>query len=413
MSLKIKKCRNCKNNNFLKLFSLGKLAFTGKFSKNKNTQIKKDFLNLVICTNCKLVQIDRNFNSKYLYGKDYGYRSGINLTMTNHLKETANKLSILTKLKAGENILDIASNDGTLLNSYPKNSFTVGVDPIINKLSKFYNKRHLKINDFFSFKKLLQFKIKKKFKIITAISVFYDLKDPNSFLRDINKIIDIKNGIFLLEHADLYSIIKKNLFDTICHEHLTYYSSKIIINMARNNNFKVIDIERNNINGGSTRFYFAHKKSSYNEKKKKILRFLNDEKKTKLENVETFKKFYKKILRLKNSLNFFIDSLLKNKKIIHGYGASTKGNVLLQFYGIGRDKIKYIADRNIEKKNHYTPGTKIKIITEKKSRSLKPDYYLVLPWHFKKEILIREKKLIKKSTKFIFPLPEVSVEKCK
>ena len=183
--------------------------------------------------------------------------------------------------------------------------------------------------------------------------------------------------------------------------------------MAKNNNFKIIDIERNDINGGSTKFYFAHKESLYKEKKEKISRFLDSEKKLKLESIKTFKKFYKKILKLKTDLNITIDQIIRNKKIIHGYGASTKGNVLLQFYGIGRDKIKYIADRNIEKNNHYSPGTRIKIITEKKSRSLRPDYYLVLPWHFKKEILKREKKLLKKNTNFIFPLPQVRIVKCK
>lgn len=412
MSRKIKKCRNCNNNKFLELFSLGKIAFSGKFTNNYKTQIPKDFINLILCTKCKLVQIDRNFNSRYLYGKDYGYRSGINATMSDHLKKIANKLKIITKLKRGDAVLDIASNDGTLLNNYPKNIISIGVDPIIKKLSKFYNKEHIKIGDFFSARKIFQLKIKKKFKIITAISVFYDLKNPNSFLRDVNKIIDTKNGIFLLEHADLCSIIKNNLFDTICHEHLTYYSSKIIINMAKKNNFKIIDIERNEINGGSTRFYFAHKESIYKEKKEKISRALDFEKKFKLERSHTFKKFYKKILKLKTSLNFLIDKIKKNKKIIHGYGASTKGNVLLQFYGIGSGEIKYIADRNIEKNNHYTPGTRIKIISEKKSRSLKPDYYLVLPWHFKKEILKREKKLLKKNTNFIFPLPQLRVLKC-
>jgi NDP-4-keto-2,6-dideoxyhexose 3-C-methyltransferase len=412
MSHKIIKCRNCNNNKFKELFSLGKLAFTGKFPNKYETQIPKEYINLIICTQCKLVQLDRNFDSRYLYGKDYGYRSGINKTMSEHLKKIASKLKIFTKLKSGDAVLDIASNDGTLLNNYPKNIFTVGVDPIIKKLSKFYNKEHLKIGHFFSAKKILEFKIKKKFKIITALSVFYDLKNPNSFLSDVNKIIDIKNGIFLLEHADLHSIIRNNLFDTICHEHLTYYSSKIIIEMAKKNNFKIIDIERNDINGGSTRFYLAHKDSIYKEKKEKISEILLFEKKLKLESSDTFKKFYKKILKLKTSLNILINKITINKKIIHGYGASTKGNVLLQFYNIGNKNIKYIADRNIQKNNHYTPGTRIKIISEKISRSLCPDYYLVLPWHFKKEILKREKKLLKKNTNFIFPLPRIKVLKC-
>lgn len=411
MSYKLKKCRNCRKNSFKNLFSLGKLAFTGKFPNKIKTNVKKDFINLVICKNCKLVQLDRNFNMKYLYGKDYGYRSGINATMSNHLKNTALRLKNLTNLKKDDSIIDIASNDGTLLNNYPKDTFTVGIDPIIKKLSRFYNKRHIQIGDFFSAKKIFKKKIKNKFKILTAISVFYDLENPNNFLRDISKIIDKKSGIFLLEHADLYSIIKHNLFDTICHEHLTYYSSKIIINMAKRNNLRIIDIERNDINGGSTRFYFSHNDSLYKEKKEKISNFLKIEKKTKLENSDTFKKFFQKILRLKTSLNKSIDRIIENKKIIHGYGASTKGNVLLQFYGIGRKKINFIADRNIEKNHHFTPGTKIKIITEKKSRSLRPDYYLVLPWHFKKEILKREKSLLKNNVKFIFPLPEVKIIK--
>lgn len=411
MSKKLTECRNCKCNIFLDLFSLGKLSFSGKFAESQNENIPKDFINLIICKKCKLVQLDRNFNPKYLYGKDYGYRSGINKTMTNHLHETAIKIEKLARLRSGDCVIDIASNDGTLLNGYKKNLVLVGIDPIINKFSQYYKKNSYLVNNFFNAKSILKLNLKKKIKAITALSVFYDLKDPNKFLKDISVLIDKKSGIFLLEHADLYSIIKYNLFDTLCHEHLEYYSTKIILEMAKKNNLKIIDIERNNINGGSTRFYMCHQQSSYIVKKKKIKNFLTQEKRLNLESVETYKVFFLKIKKIRIKLKNILHKLHNKKKIIHGYGASTKGNILLQFYGINNKLIKYISDRNLEKNGKFTPGTKIKIITEEKSRNLMPNHYLVLPWHFRKEILLRERKLLKKKTYFIFPLPKVEITK--
>jgi hypothetical protein len=411
MSKKLTECRNCKCNIFLDLFSLGKLSFSGKFAESQNENIPKDFINLIICKKCKLVQLDRNFNPKYLYGKDYGYRSGINKTMTNHLHETAIKIEKLARLRSGDCVIDIASNDGTLLNGYKKNLVLVGIDPIINKFSQYYKKNSYLVNNFFNAKSILKLNLKKKIKAITALSVFYDLKDPNKFLKDISVLIDKKNGIFLLEHADLYSIIKYNLFDTLCHEHLEYYSTKIILEMAKKNNLKIIDIERNNINGGSTRFYMCHKQSNYIVKENKIKNFLIQEKRLNLENVETYKVFFLKIKKIRIKLKNILHKIHNKKKIIHGYGASTKGNILLQFYGINNKLIKYISDRNLEKNGKFTPGTKIKIITEEKSRSIMPDHYLVLPWHFRKEILHRERKLLKKKTYFIFPLPKVEITK--
>ncbi len=409
MYLKLPSCRNCNNKKLDQLFSLGKLSFTGKFAKNKSESIPRAEITLVKCKSCNLVQLSKNFNPKYLYGKDYGYRSGINKTMTDHLASTAKLLSKKTKIKRGDYVLDIASNDGTLLHKYKNDLVKVGVDPILNKFKHFYKSIDYPINDFFSYKVIQKNKIKNKFKIITALSVFYDLKKPNNFLRDVKKIIDEKNGIFLLEFADLLSIIKYKLFDTICHEHLEYYSAKVIIDMVNNNGLKVFDIHTNKINGGSIRFFISDNHAKYKINKKNIDKYLNEEKKYKLEKISTYKKFFKKINNLKIKLNKIINKIRLEDKTIHGYGASTKGNVLLQYFNISNNQIPYIADRNPEKNNHYTPGTKIKVITEKISRNLKPDYYLVLPWHFKDEILKREKKIIKNGTKFIFPLPMIKV----
>ena len=404
--MKLRKCRSCNSNKLKKLLSLGNMCFTGKFPKAKQI-IKKKPITLVICLNCELVQLGHNFNLRYLYGPDYGYRTGINKTMRDHVKKITKYLSKKTNLKKNDLVLDIASNDGCLLNYYNKNIITFGIDPILKKYKNEYKNINYKVSDFFS-KEIIERHVKKKFKIITALSVFYDAANPNKFLRDAKEILS-KDGILLLEFADLFSIIKFKMFDTICHEHLEYYSSKVIMNLAKKYNLRVFDIKKNNINGSSKQFYLCHQTALYKSNNKVINNELKIEAKSKLQKISTFKKFEKEINELKiKLLDFLIEA--KNKgKSVHGYGASTKGNVLLQYFGVGNDLVKYIAERNKNKFNLYTPGSKIRIISEKYSRALKPDFYLVLPWHFKKEILIRERKIRKKGTRFIFPLPTLKI----
>ncbi len=179
--------------------------------------------------------------------------------------------------------------------------------------------------------------------------------------------------------------------------------------MLNKNNLKLLDLSNNTINGGSLSLIIGHSDSTYSVKRKKILKALNAEKKFNLNKISTYKKFYSNILQIKKKLKKIIFNILDQNKVIHGYGASTKGNILLQFFKVNNNQILNIADRNPEKVNLYTPGTKIKIISEKLSRLKRPDYYLVLPWHFKKEILVREKNIRKKGTKFIFPLPKLEI----
>jgi len=405
--MKIKHCRNCKNTELFDLFSLGKISFTGKFPNTIRQNVPKAYLNVLMCKKCKLVQLDRNFDLNYLYGKSYGYRTGINKTMTDHIKKIVRKCSALVKLKSKQYVLDIGSNDATLLNFYPNDIIKVGVDPLVNKYKKFYKKINYKISNFFKIKDIEKIKIKKKFKIISALSVFYDLRDPNKFIKEIKKILDDK-GVFVLEHVDLYYIIKNNIFDTICHEHLVFYSSKIIIEMMKNNGLKVFNHEYNEINGGSSRYYICHSKTNF-KVSKNIKKVLLRENLQGIELKKTYKLFFTKILNEKIKLIKLIKKIKNEEQDIHGYGASTKGNVLLQFYNINNKVVNYIADRNPLKWNSFTPGTKIKIISESQSRKIKPHFYLVLPWHFKNEILIREKNIRKKGTKFIFPLPKVRV----
>ena len=405
--MKIKNCRNCKNTELFDLFSLGKISFTGRFPNTIRQNVPKAYLNVLMCKKCKLVQLDRNFDLNYLYGKSYGYRTGINKTMTDHVKKIVRKCSALVKLKSKQYVLDIGSNDATLLNFYANDIVKVGVDPLVNKYKKFYKKINYKISNFFKIKDIEKIKIKKKFKIISALSVFYDLRDPNKFIKEIKKILDDK-GVFVLEHVDLYYIIKNNIFDTICHEHLIFYSSKIIIEMMKNNGLKVFNHEYNEINGGSSRYYICHSKTNF-KVSKNIKKVLLRENLQGIELKKTYKLFFTKILNEKIKLIKLIKKIKNEEQDIHGYGASTKGNVLLQFYNINNKVVNYIADRNPLKWNSFTPGTRIKIISESQSRKIKPHFYLVLPWHFKNEILIREKNIRKKGTKFIFPLPKVRV----
>ena len=404
--MRIKQCRNCKSKKLITLFSLGNLCFTGKFSLLKYN-IKKKPVTVVLCKSCELVQLAHNYNLKYLYGPDYGYRTGINRTMTDHVKKITQTLAKKTSLKKNDLVLDIASNDGTLLNSYKKNIIKFGVDPILNKYKKNYKNIRYSISGFFSASKVKE-KTKKKFKIISALSVFYDLLNPNKFLRDVKTLL-LPEGVFLLEFADLASIIKYKMFDTICHEHLEYYSSKVIINLVKKNDLRVFDIKQNFINGSSKQYYICHKNSKIKSKSKIIKKTLRNESKLKLNTVKTFKEFIQRVNFLKTRLNNKIKYIRRNNQSIHCYGASTKGNILLQYFNIDNKKIRFAAERNKNKYGLVTPGSKIKIISEENSRKMKPDYYLVLPWHFKKEILKREKNTLRTGTKFIFPLPNFEI----
>ena len=405
---KIKRCRICQSNQLKEILNLGNQSLTGKFPKNQKKLIFKTPLSLSICKKCKFVQLTHNFNNSYLYNLEYGYESGINSTMKNHLTKIAKKILKLKKLNKDSVVVDIASNDGTLLRSYKKKFIKVGIDPILNRFKKKYKDINYKIADFFSYEKFLKLKLKKA-DVITAFAVFYDIEDPNQFLRDIKKSLS-ENGIFIIEQSNLAHMIKLNSFDTICQEHLGYYSTKVIKNLMENNKLKIFNHEYNESNGGSSRYYITHSENDNIKINHKNIRYaLNFENKYQLDQLKTYENFKRKINKIKKRTIEKFNSIIKSNKIVHGYGASTKGNVILQYFGLNNKKIKFISDRNPFKYNRYTPGTKIKIISERESRSMKPDFYFVLPWHFKKEILKREKKIRKNKTKFIFPLPKFKI----
>ena len=402
--MKIKICRSCKSKKLSKVFSLGKQTLTGIFPPSKNAKITKGNLSLILCNQCKLLQLENNFNPNEMYGENYGYMSSLNKSMMTHLKLKALNFQKKYKLKSGQNILDIGSNDGTFLSYFNKNFNLFGCDPTIKKFSRYYRKDIKQMPNFFTgdlFKD-------KKFNLITSISMFYDLPDPSKFAKEINSILD-KNGVWHIELSYMPMMLKNISYDTICHEHLEYYSLKSLKYLLDKAGLKIISLAFNQINGGSIELDVAKKKSKFKEIKQLISWVLESEKRNKYNEISRQKDFFKQCINHKFLLKKLLITLKKQNKKVYGYGASTKGNVILQFSKIDSKLIKYIGEVNKFKFNKYTPGSKIKIVSEKQLKKFKPDYLLVLPWHFKDHILKREHQYLKNGGKFIFPLPDIEI----
>lgn len=406
----IKKCRSCKSTNIKSLFDIGNLYISSWLTEKDQDKVIRSPLELMICSKCNLVQLKHTVNKNFLYSKDYGYRSGTNLTMNLHLKNLVKDISNKVNIDNDDFVLDIGCNDGTLLSFYRKSIKKIGIDPIANKIKKIKTPNTKYISNYFSRQLYNNLPKIRKAKIITSISMFYDLDDPMKFVSNIKSILDDR-GIWVLEQSYLPTMLKKNSFDTICHEHLEYYSLDHINFLVKKNNLKIIDVSLNETNGGSFRIYITHSKTKHKINTKNINKLKIIEKKLKITNNNTYKNFYKNILQIKNKTQKFIKNELNKNKKIFIYGASTKGITILQFYNFTSREMKYAAERNPNKYNKIVPGTGIKIISEKKAREMKPDYFFVLPWHFKDEIIKREKDFINKGGKLIFPLPNLKIVK--
>lgn len=409
---KISKCRICGNGKLAEVLNLGNQALTGVFPK-KNQKVEKGPLELVKCddqTNpeaCGLLQLKHNYDLNLLYGENYGYRSGLNKSMVDHLGSIVGKIEKMMGLEDRDLIVDIASNDATLLKAYKnKDLQLVGIDPTSKKFKEYYPSYIKYIPDFFSASKLKKFS-KDKAKVITSIAMFYDLESPINFMREIYEVLD-DEGIWVLEQSYMPGMIQKVAYDTVCHEHLEYYALKQIKWMVDKTNFKIIDIELNEANGASFCLTLAKKDSNFVETGK-INRILAREKSDGYSKMEVFHEFEIKVKKHRQDLiSFLADLRLKGKKVL-GYGASTKGNVIIQYCHLTAKEIPYIAEVNEYKFGRFTPGSKIPIISEKEAKTMKPDYFLVFPWHFKKNILSREQDYLSSGGHLLFPLPKINI----
>jgi SAM-dependent methyltransferase len=408
-------CRVCGSKDMTPVIDLGYQYLQGAFVKEgwPKPFSKKLPTQLVRCKvkrgekGCGLLQMQLSVSPEVLYSQ-YWYRSGTNATMRAHLSKIAEMAASITG-NGKRRVLDIGCNDGTLLNSFPPEFERVGVDP--SNISKEVQPPILIVNTFFPSEAATQALAGKKFDIITTIAMFYDLEDPGHFAQNIAEILKTE-GVWILEMSYMPAMLMQNAFDTICHEHLEYYSLSVLRYILSKAGLRIFRAELNNINGGSIRCYVTHignLSKGTTEDSNYLRKIKQYELDLELNLDWPYREFQERIEAIKLQTNQFITKSNNDGKIIHVYGASTKGNTILQWFGIDSNHIKYASDRNPHKNGARTLGTNIPIVDESTSREMRPDYYFVLPWHFKKEFLLREKKIIEEGTKMIFPLPEFHV----
>ena len=408
MYKEITKCRISGSANLINVLSLGEQYLTGVFPKSKDEKITIGPVDLVWCPDSGLLQMKQSYSLDEMYGDNYGYRSGLNSSMVRHLQKKINTLEKLAKPTAQDLVIDIGSNDATSLKAYSGKFRKVGIDPTGKKFKEYYTDDLYLIPDFFTAKKFINLFPNEKAKIITSVAMFYDLEDPKSFVFDIEKCL-ADDGIWHFEQSYMPSMLRTNSYDTICHEHLEFYSLKVVKNLLENSGLRIVDVQMNDINGGSFAVTACKMNSVFKSNTPIITWMLNQEEEMGLDTIKPYEEFAKRTAQHKKILTDLLKALVADGKKIFGYGASTKGNVLLQYCGLTVNEIPFIAEVNNEKFGSYTPGTNIPIISEKDAKEMKPDYFLVLPWHFKNSIIAREEEYMSNGGKFIFPLPEIEI----
>ena len=400
MVKKISACRICKNTNLVCVLDLGEQALTGVFPRSRDEKITSGPLRLVKCHGgldvCGLLQLEHSYDLAEMYGDNYGYRSGLNSSMVWHLQDKVRKILSEIKLDTGDLVVDIGSNDGTTLKSYPDDLTLVGFDPTGAKFLNYYPSYIHLISEIFSPSFLV-----KKAKVVTCFSMFYDLEDPLSFMADIHQVL-ADDGIWVVEQSYLPSMLETNSYDTVCHEHLEFYALKQIKFMADRVGFVIRGIEFNDINGGS----ISVTMSKTGPESPEVQKVLDKERELGLDTIWPYLEFMADAAESSRRLVKFIKTVRSQGATVMALGASTKGNVLLQYCGLTDDDISCIGEVNSDKFGRLTPGTQIPIVPESEVLAAKPDYLIVLPWHFKKFFLENPKY---KGQNLVFPLPKLEV----
>jgi hypothetical protein len=404
---RLEQCRVSGSRNLIPVLHLGEQELTGVFPR-PGESVTRGPLELVWCPDSGLLQLGHSFDPGEMYGDNYGYRSGLNASMVRHLTQKIHFLEKLADLKPGDTVLDIGANDCTSLKAYTTPSIKrIGIDPTGLKFKEYYPSDVALVPDFFTaanFRKASD----QSAKIVTSVAMFYDLDDPIAFARDIASVL-APDGLWHFEQSYMPAMLRTTSYDTICHEHLEYYSLGVVKTILDAADLKLVDVQMNAINGGSFAVTAAPKSSSRAANQAVIEWLLGQEDRMGLGTVRPFREFEDRVFRHKADLVRLLKVLAADGKKVLGYGASTKGNVTLQFCGVTTDEVAAIAEVNPEKYGRETPGTHIPIISEAEAKEMKPDYFLVLPWHFKEGILQREQEYISGGGKFIFPFPEIEI----
>lgn len=402
-------CRVGNDSHLVSVLNLGYQALTGVFPANAAERVTLGPLELVWCPQSGLLQLKHSYNADEMYGDNYGYRSGLNQSMVNHLNDKVAYLERVVQLKPGDIVVDIGSNDATTLKAYQtKGLKRIGIDPTGKKFLSYYPPEISLVPDFFSADAYRSVETKPA-RIVTSIAMFYDLESPIEFAKQIESIL-ADDGIWHFEQSYMPSMLRTNSYDTICHEHLEYYSLGVVKTILEKSGMRLVDVGMNSVNGGSFAVTAAKASNKSIKANDAVVNWMLDqEDRMGLNTARPYRDFEERVFRHRDDLKRLIGALNADGKKILGYGASTKGNVTLQFCGLTASDIPAIAEVNQEKFGKVTPGTHIPIISEADAKAMKPDYFLVLPWHFKDGILRREKEYLASGGKFIFPFPEIEI----
>ena len=410
-------CRVCKSPALTKVIDLGEQYLQGSFVEPNRPlpPMRKLPTSLVRCdptrdeNACGLLQTEHTVPPEVLYSV-YWYRSGTNATMRNHLAALAREAEAMAA-RPNLVVLDIGCNDGTLLRAYSAGADKFGIDP--SDVASEVRDGITVVKDLFPSPELTHLLGARQVDVVTSIAMFYDLESPVEFAKNVRDVL-AADGLWILEMSYMPLMLQMNSYDTICHEHLEYYSFSVIEQILARAGLKAVRVSTNDINGGSLRVYAARTsclKFRSDEWTAGIRKMRQEEFDLELDTDKPYRHFQDRINVHRDKLTSLLRSLKKEGKRIHIYGASTKGNTILQWCGIDNRVIDVAAERNPDKFGARTVGTDIPIVSEEESRAMKPDYYLVLPWHFQEEFLEREKATLAAGTGMIFPLPEIRIVK--
>jgi hypothetical protein len=401
-------CRIGGGNTLISVLDLGEQALTGVFPKSRDAAVTKGPLRLVWCPNSGLLQLSHSYDLGELYGDNYGYRSGLNRSMVEHLTQKIHELERSTALSPGDAVLDIGSNDATSLNAYQTPSLKrIGIDPTGQKFRRYYPDDITLVPDFFS-AATYRATGAPPAKIVTSIAMFYDLDNPIGFAREIESVL-APGGMWHFEQSYMPSMLRLSSYDTVCHEHLEYYSFRVVEKILSDAGLRAIDVKMNNVNGGSFAVTAVRRDDRVRAAGPVVAWLLEQEDRMELATPRPYREFEDRVYRHRADLRRLLEALAANGKRVIGYGASTKGNVVLQFCGIGPELVSCIAEVNEEKFGAFTPGTGLPIISETEARAMQPDYFLVLPWHFREGIVRREAEFLARGGRMIFPFPEIEI----
>jgi hypothetical protein len=401
-------CRLCRAPDLLPVLDLGRQALTGVFPKDASEPVTTGPLQLVWCRECTLLQLAHSYSLEEMYGWNYGYRSGLNRSMVTHLQRKAQGLEKIVGLREGDVVLDIGSNDATLLSGYLTEGLVrIGIDPTAPKFAEHYPEDVIAVPEFFSEDMFRRTVPGRQARLVTSIAMFYDLERPIDFAREVAGIL-AEDGVWHFEQSYMPSMLRSTSYDTVCHEHIEYYSLEVVSRILGEAGLEVVDVRFNRVNGGSFAVTAAHRGTA-NGARELTEWFLRQEQGMDLATPMPLRQFERRVFQHRQDLRELVRVLRDGGARILGYGASTKGNVLLQFCSFDADDLPAIAEVNPDKFGRVTPGTGIPIVSEEEARAERPDYLLVLPWHFREGIVERERDFLRSGGRLIFPLPEIEI----